>query len=61
MYVREIFARHGLRAAEDVVTNAERDEVSLAKLLVAVAWRKFSLSDDERDTLLKVLAVGGSP
>ena len=61
MNVREIFARHGLRAAEDVVMNAERDEVSLVKLLVAVAWRKFSLSDDERDTLLKVLAVGGSP
>jgi len=59
--VKEVFARHGLRAAEDVVMNAERDEVSLAKLLVATAWRKFGLSNDERDTLLKVLAVGGSP
>jgi hypothetical protein len=61
MSIREVFARHGLRAAEDVVMNAERDEVSLAKLLVAVAWRKFSLNDNEKDTLLKVLAVGGSP
>jgi len=59
--VKEVFAKHGLRAAEDVVMNAERDEVSLAKLLVAVAWSKFGLSNDERDTLLKVLAVGGSP
>jgi hypothetical protein len=41
--------------------NAERDEVSLAKFLVATAWSKFGLSNDERDTLLKVLAVGGSP
>jgi len=61
MRVREVFAKHGLRAAEDVVMNAERDELSLAKLLVAVAWRKFGLSDDERDSLLKVLAVGDSP
>jgi putative DNA methylase len=59
--VKEVFARHGLRAAEDVVMNVERDEVSLAKLLVATAWRKFGLSNDERDTLLKVLSVGGSP
>jgi hypothetical protein len=41
--------------------NAGRDEVSLAKLLVAVAWSKFGLSNDERDVLLKVLTVGGSP
>jgi adenine-specific DNA methylase len=61
MNVREVFAKHGLRAAEDVAMNAERDEISLAKLLVAVAWSKFGLSKDERDTLLKVLAVGGSP
>jgi adenine-specific DNA methylase len=60
MNVKEVFARHGLRAAEDVVMKAERDEVSLAKLLVAVAWSKFGLSNDERETLLKVLAVGGS-
>jgi adenine-specific DNA methylase len=60
MDVKEIYARHGLRAAEDVVMNAERDEVSLAKLFVAVAWNKFGLSNDERETLLKVLAVGGS-
>jgi hypothetical protein len=59
--VREVFARHGLRAAEDVVMNAERDELSLAKLLVATAWSKLGLSSDERDALLKVLAVGGSP
>jgi hypothetical protein len=58
--VRDVFAKHGLRAAEDVVMNAERDEVSLARLLVAVAWSKFGLSNDERDTLLKVLTVGGS-
>jgi adenine-specific DNA methylase len=61
MNVKEVFARHGLRAAEDVVMKAERDEVSLAKLLVATAWSKFGLSNDERDALLKVLAVGGSP
>jgi len=61
MNVREVFARHGIRAAEDVVMNAEREEVSLAKFLVAVAWSKLGLSSDERDTLLKVLAVGGSP
>jgi len=61
MNVREVFAKHGLRAAEDVVMKAERDEISLAKLLVAVAWSKLGLSKDERDTLLKVLAVGGSP
>ena len=61
MNVREVFARHGIRAAEDVVVNAEREEVSLAKLLVATAWSKLGLSSDERDTLLKVLAVGGSP
>jgi adenine-specific DNA methylase len=61
MRVREVFAKHGLRAAEDVVMNAERDEVSLTKLLVAVTWSKFGLSDDERDALLKVLTVGGSP
>jgi adenine-specific DNA methylase len=60
MNVREVFARHGIRASEDVVMNAERNEVSLAKLLVATAWSKFGLSNDERDTLLKVLAVGGS-
>jgi adenine-specific DNA methylase len=59
--VRDVFAKHGLRAAEDVVMNAERDEVSLAKLLVAVAWSKFGLSNNERDVLLKVLTVGGSP
>jgi adenine-specific DNA methylase len=59
--VREVFTKHGLRAAEDVVMNAGRDEVSLAKLLVAVAWSKFGLSNDERDVLLKVLTVGGSP
>jgi adenine-specific DNA methylase len=59
--VREVFAKHGLRAAEDVAMNAERDEISLAKLLVAVAWSKLGFSKDERDTLLKVLAVGGSP
>ena len=59
--VREVFAKHGLRAAEDVVMNAERDEVSLARLLVATAWSKLGLSNEERDTLLKVLAVGGSP
>jgi len=61
MRIREVFARHGLKVAEDVVMNAERDEVSLAKLLVAVAWSKFGLSNDERDALLKVLTVGGSP
>jgi len=61
MKVREVFAKHGLRAAEDVVMNAERDEVSLARLLVATAWSKLGLSNEERDTLLKVLAVGGSP
>jgi hypothetical protein len=61
MNVKEVFAKHGLRAAEDVVMNAERDEISLAKLLAAVAWSKLGLSKDERDTLLKVLAVGGSP
>jgi hypothetical protein len=61
MNIKEVFARHGLRAAEDVVMKAERDEVSLAKLLVATAWSKLGLSDDEKDTLLKVLAVGGSP
>jgi adenine-specific DNA methylase len=61
MNVKETYVRHGLRAAEDVVMRAERDEVSLAKLFVAVAWSKFGLSNDERDTLLKVLAVGGSP
>jgi hypothetical protein len=61
MNAREVFARHGLRAAEDVVMNAERDEVSLAKLLVATAWSRFGLNNDERDTLLKVLAAGGSP
>jgi adenine-specific DNA methylase len=59
--VREVFTKHGLRAAEDVVMNAGRDEVSLAKLLVAVAWSKLGLSNDERDVLLKVLTVGGSP
>jgi hypothetical protein len=59
--VREVFTKHGLRVAEDVVMNAGRDEVSLAKLLVAVAWSKFGLSNDERDVLLKVLTVGGSP
>jgi adenine-specific DNA methylase len=57
--VREVFAKHGLRAAEDVVMNAGRDEVSLAKLLVAVAWSKFGLSNNDRDVLLKVLTVGG--
>jgi len=61
MNIKEVFARHGLRAAEDVVMKAERDEVSLAKLLVATAWSKLGLSDDEKDALLKVLAVGGSP
>jgi adenine-specific DNA methylase len=61
MNIKEVFARHGLRAAEDVVMKAERDEVSLAKLLVATAWSKLGLSDDERDILLKVLSVGGSP
>jgi adenine-specific DNA methylase len=61
MRIREVFARHGLKVAEDVVMNAERDEVSLAKLLVAVAWSKFGLSNDEKDALLKVLTVGGSP
>ena len=59
--VREVFTKHGLRATEDVVMNADRDEVSLAKLLVAVAWSKFGLSYDERDVLLKILTVGGSP
>jgi adenine-specific DNA methylase len=59
--VREVYERHGLRAAEDVVMNAEGDEVSLARLLVATAWRKFGLDKNERDALLNVLAVGGSP
>jgi len=59
--VKEVIVRHGLRAAEDVVIKAGRDEVLLAKLLVATAWSKLGLSDDERDTLLKVLSVGGSP
>jgi hypothetical protein len=61
MNVKEVFARHGLRAAEDVVMKAERDEVSLAKLLVATAWSKLGLSNDERDSLLRILSVGGSP
>jgi adenine-specific DNA methylase len=60
MNVKQTYVRHGLRAAEDVVMKAERGEVSLAKLFVAVAWSKFGLSNDERETLLKVLAVGGS-
>lgn len=59
--VREVYERHGLRAAEDVVMNAEGDEVSLARLLVATAWSKFGLDKNERDALLNVLAVGGSP
>jgi len=59
--VKEVIVRHGLRAAEDVVIKAGRDEVLLAKLLVATAWSKLGLSDNERDTLLKVLSVGGSP
>jgi len=60
MNVNEIFKKHGLRAAEDVVMNAERDEVSLAKLLVAIAWSKLGFNNEERDILLRVLAVGGS-
>jgi len=59
--VKEVIVKHGLRAAEDVVIKAGRDEVLLAKLLVATAWSKLGLSDDERDALLKVLSVGGSP
>jgi putative DNA methylase len=60
MNVREVFVKHGLRAAEDVVMRAERDEISLARLLIATAWSKFGLNSDERDNLLKVLAGGGS-
>jgi len=59
--VKEVYETHGLRAAEDVAMNAEGDEVSLARLLVATAWSKFNLDKKERDTLLNVLAVGGSP
>jgi adenine-specific DNA methylase len=60
MNVREVFVKHGLRAAEDVVMGADRDEISLARLLIATAWSKFGLNSDERDNLLKVLAGGGS-
>jgi len=60
MNVREVFVKHGLRAAEDVVMRADRDEISLARLLIATAWSKFGLNSDERDNLLKVLAGGGS-
>jgi hypothetical protein len=58
--VKEVYVKHGLRAAEDVVMNTEGDAVSLARLLVAVSWSKLGLSSTDRDILLNILAVGGS-
>jgi adenine-specific DNA methylase len=58
--VEEVFVKHGLRAAEDLVMSVEGDVVSLARLLVAVAWNKLGLSSIDRDTMLNVLSRGGT-
>jgi adenine-specific DNA methylase len=58
--VRVAYNRQGLRAAESIVLGSERDVVSLARLLASVAWSKLGLSSDDRESVLRVLAGGGS-
>jgi putative DNA methylase len=58
--VRDAYKTQGLRAAEGIVLGSERDAVSLARLLASVAWSKLGLSSDERESVLRVLAGGGS-
>jgi putative DNA methylase len=59
--LREIYMRHGLKAAEDIAMNSDREAVSLARLLVAVAWDNLGLSVEDRELLLKIMSMGGMP
>jgi adenine-specific DNA methylase len=59
--LREIYMRHGLKAAEDIAMNSDREAVSLARLLVAVAWDNLGLSVEDRELLLKIISMGGMP
>jgi hypothetical protein len=59
--LREIYMRHGLKAAEDIAMNSDREAVSLARLLVAVAWDNLGLGVEDRELLLKIMSMGGMP
>ncbi len=57
--IREAITRYGVRAAEDVVGQANKNDVALAYYLVALCWRKLGIGNDsERDRILKVLGGG---
>jgi putative DNA methylase len=56
--LREIYMRHGLKAAEDIAMNSDREAVSLARLLVAVAWDNLGLGVEDRELLLKIMSMG---
>ncbi len=57
--VRETITRYGVRAAEDVVAQADRNDVALAYYLTALCWRKLGIGDGgERDRILRVLGSG---
>ncbi len=59
--LREIYMRHGLKAAEDIAMNSDREAASLARLLVAVAWDNLGLGVEDRELLLKIMSMGGMP
>jgi len=54
---RRALLQFGVRVAEDIVSRSERTVVEVAKLLVAVAWNKLGLRENDRNALLKVLRV----
>jgi hypothetical protein len=41
--------------------NSDREAVSLARLLVAVAWDNLGLGVEDRELLLKIMSMGGMP
>jgi len=56
--VRRAMLQFGVRVAEDMISGSERTVIEIAKLLVAAAWNKLRLRENDRDALLKVLRVG---
>jgi adenine-specific DNA methylase len=57
--VRETIARYGVRAAEEMVAQADRNDVVLAYYLTAICWKKLGIGDSgERDRVLRVLGGG---
>ena len=57
--VRETITRYGVRAAEDMLAQADRDDIALAYYLTALCWKKLGIRDGgERDRILGVLSGG---